>query len=238
MIKLRIVINCYLNATACLPDTIRLPRIRELQVRYLVPSGSSKGASMISKYREIFELAKPHLDIRSNEIHTKIAYSFAEQLLKTEAGNEDVVLPAILLHDVGWKCIPPEQHLLAFGPGENDMTINRIHEIEGARMAREILESLNYYPKLTDEIVEIILGHDSRLNPLSLNDAIVKDSDKLWRFSETALDLDPKRFRVDPLDHIKWLGNQIPLWFHTETAKTLAWKEHSNRLLSFGLKAK
>ncbi|MBI4964097.1 MAG: HD domain-containing protein [Desulfomonile tiedjei] len=186
-------------------------------------------------YLKIFDLAGPYLDTRDNDIHTRIAYSFAVRLLEAEGGDERVVLPAILLHDLGWKMVPEDLHLKAFGPGKNDLEINRIHEVEGAKKAREILESVNYDPELTEQIVTIISGHDSRKEALSLNDAIVKDSDRLWRFSEEALEVDPKRFRVDPAVHTEWLKHQIDHWFYTQTAKKLAREEQKLRAINFGL---
>lgn len=93
-----------------------------------------------------------------------------------------MVLPAVILHDVGWHSVPEHLHLKAFGPGPTDCEINRIHEAEGAKLARQVLEEVGYNPDLLEEIVEIVGGHDSRREALALNDAIVKDSDKLWRF--------------------------------------------------------
>ncbi len=175
-------------------------------------------------YPEIYKLARPYLQTRDNEMHTRIAYSFALRLLDAEGGDPEVVLPAVMLHDVGWKTIPEDLQVKAFGPGQKDMELNRRHEVEGARIARAILEQVGYDPKLTDEIVEIILGHDSRLQPLSLNDSIVKESDKLWRFSKEALEVDPKRFGISQDVHIVWLGLHIEKWFVTETGKRLAAK--------------
>lgn len=190
---------------------------------------------MEQDYPEIYRLARPYLQTRHNELHTRIAYSFALRLLDAEGGDPEVVLPAVMLHDVGWWTIPPELHVKAFGPGENDMELNRRHEVEGARIACEILNEVGYDPKRQEEIVSIILGHDSRKEPLSLNDAIVKDSDKLWRFSKEALAVDPKRFGIDQSVHTIWLGLQIAKWFLTETAKRLAMKEQRARALSFGV---
>ena len=185
-------------------------------------------------YLKIFNLAGPYLDTRDNDIHTRIAYSFALKLLEAEGGDERVVIPAVLLHDLGWKMVPEELQLKAFGPGKNDLEINRIHEVEGAKIARGILESVNYDPDLIEEIVTIISGHDSRREALSLNDAIVKDSDKLWRFSKEALELDPKRFGIEPAVHAEWLKHQINGWFFTETAKKLAREEQRLRAMSHG----
>jgi HD superfamily phosphodiesterase len=185
-------------------------------------------------YLRIFESALPFLDTRDNEKHTRVAYSFALKLLEAEGGKAEVVLPAILLHDLGWKSIPPDLHVKAFGPGRRDMDLNRIHEVEGAKIAGRILEEIDYPPELIDEIAEIILGHDSGLEALSLNDAVVKDADKLWRFSKEALEVDPKRFGIHPAVHAEWLKHQIDGWFLTETGKKLAREEHRMRALTYG----
>lgn len=190
---------------------------------------------MEERYPEICRLAKPYLQTRSNELHARVSYAFALKLLEKEGGDPEVVLPAVILHDVGWWTIPEDLHLQAFGPGEKDMTINRRHELEGARIAREILRQVGYDPMLAEEIAEIILGHDSRREPLSLNDAIVKDSDKLWRFSEQALELYPDQFSIDPGVHTIWLGKQIESWFITETGKKLAQEEYRLRAIAFGV---
>ncbi len=188
---------------------------------------------MDDRYRKIYELAKPFLDTRENETHIRVCYTFARRLLEAEGGDERVVLPAVILHDVGWKCVPEELQLKAFGPGKKDKDMNRIHEVEGAKIARRILEQVKYDPVLTDEIVEIIIGHDSRRDPLSHNDSIVKDSDKLWRFSEQALQIDPPRFGIDPKVHNAWLKEQIDRWFITRTAGIMARQEQKLRAESF-----
>ena len=56
-------------------------------------------------FKKILEHAIPFLSTRNNEIHTKAAMQFAFDILEKENGNEDVVIPAIILHDVGWSTI-------------------------------------------------------------------------------------------------------------------------------------
>jgi HD superfamily phosphodiesterase len=190
------------------------------------------GIDMYGIYEEIYNLARPYLATRDNDIHTKIAYQFAIKLLDAEGGDEFVILPAVILHDVGWKAVPEDLQPKAFGPGSYDLELNRIHEVEGAAIAGRILEEAQYDPDLANEIVEIILGHDSRKESLSLNDAIVKDADKLWRFSEEALRIDPRRFGITPEVHAEWLKDQIDKWFFTETAKRMARTEQNLRVNS------
>lgn len=145
-----------------------------------------------------------------------LAYEFARQLLAHyPEADEAVVLPAILLHDVGWSVIPDElqvQALVGSPRRDNRPDIARRHEIEGARIAAEILTSLDHEAAKIAEIQQIIDGHDTRPEALSLNDALVKDADKLWRFDpagapicahwngmETGLFLDFFEAKIEPM---------------------------------------
>ncbi|PIV20670.1 MAG: phosphohydrolase, partial [Deltaproteobacteria bacterium CG03_land_8_20_14_0_80_45_14] len=113
-------------------------------------------------YQKIFEKAKPFLHTRKNLIHTRIALRYALKLLKFEKGDEEVAIPAIILHDVGWNVIPEHLHLTAFGPNPSNPKLARVHELEGAKIAKGILEKLHYPPEKTDEISRIVQGHDTR----------------------------------------------------------------------------
>ena len=177
-----------------------------------------------AEYRHIFQLAKPYLNTRRNDIHTEIVYRFAARLLASEPGDASVALPAAICHDVGWSKVPEALQLKAFGP-TFDPALTRLHEIEGVKLAQEILLAVDYEPQKTAEILAIIEGHDTRLTALSPSDEIVKDADKLWRFDQVGLEIDIERFRVDRTAHINWLEQQIAPWFFTETGKKMAREE-------------
>lgn len=174
------------------------------------------------EYRLIYELARPYLNTRQNDIHVRISLFYAVKLLEKEPGDPGIVLPAVILHDLGWWKIPEEEQLMAFGPKAVKPEINRLHELEGARMAREILEKVNYDARKTEEIVAIVEGHDSRKTAISQNDMLVKDADKLFRFSRLGFEIDAARFKVDRSWYRQWLGRCIDRWFFTATAKVLA----------------
>jgi HD superfamily phosphodiesterase len=177
-------------------------------------------------YDRIEEQARPYLDTRQNGIHVSVCYAMARQLLSHYPdADPEVVLPAILLHDVGWKMVPEEKHLDAFGPRATDMETRRVHEIEGAAIARRILASLDYDGQKTEEILAIIEGHDSREEALSLNDALVKDADKLWRYTPVGLEVDHSRFGVDWHGYLIWLSQRIDTWFFTPAARDIAREE-------------
>jgi HD superfamily phosphodiesterase len=176
-------------------------------------------------HQEIFEKAKPFLRTRKNLIHTRIALRYALKLLKSEKGDEGVVIPAAILHDVGWKAIPEHLHLTAFGPNPSNPKLTKVHELEGAKIAKAILEKIHYPPKKLKEICQIIRGHDSRKRPLSWNDRIVKDSDKLWRYSRRGMAIDLGRFQIPRREYLVFLEAIIDHWLLTPTGKKIARKE-------------
>ena len=121
--------------------------------------------------------------------------------------------------------IPEELQSTAYGPVIKDPELNRKHEVEGVRLARGILQQVNYDPAKTNEILTIIDGHDSRPVALSVNDQIVKDSDKLWRVSEKGFDLFQRTFGIPPMEFAEWFGQQVDRWFFTDAAKVIARQE-------------
>ena len=174
-------------------------------------------------YDIIHEKAKPYLDTRQNEIHIDLSYAFACRLLSCYPdAEEEIVVPAILLHDVGWKAVPEEKLVNAFGPKAEDSESLRLHEVEGARIAGSILNSLNYDAEKTKEILSIIEGHDSRRESLSLNDALVKDADKLWRFTPTGVKIDHVRFGIERETYLDFLGTTIDTWLFTPEGRAMA----------------
>jgi HD superfamily phosphodiesterase len=179
-------------------------------------------------YKRIYQRAKPFLNTRANEPHVRVSYQYALKLLKSEGGDPGIVIPSILLHDIGWKMIPEEGHLKMFGPGL-DKKLQRIHERKGARMAAQILKEVGYPEKQARVIVSIIRSHDTPSRPPSLNGRIVKDSDRLWRFSRKGFTTDTTRFKVLPNEYLSYLETRIEELFFTKSAKRIAREEVQKR---------
>jgi HD superfamily phosphodiesterase len=180
-------------------------------------------------FKKIRQLSKPFLDTRHNDVHTAISTLLAFQLVEQEGGDETIVIPAIILHDTGWKRVPAELHLKAFGPKATEPKLNRLHEVEGVKIAREILQKLKYDALKTKKILKIIDGHDSRTKPVSLNDMIVKDADKLWRYSSSGFYIDIERFGESYEEGLERLRSNVSGWFFTVTAKQMAAEKLSRR---------
>ena len=126
--------------------------------------------------------ARPYLDVRNNDEHTIVAYGLARALLEQiPEADESVVLPAILLHDVGWKRIPEDLLLLAIGRYPSRKDLVRDHELHSVEIARTILQTHRPEGVDIDAVLAVIDGHDTTREARSINDAVMKDADKGWR---------------------------------------------------------
>lgn len=181
-------------------------------------------------YRAIYEAAKPYLQTRHNDVHTLVSYRFGLVLTKALNADADVVTPAILLHDVGWSAVPEEMHHKAYGPHMTDTTLRDVHEREGAVIAGEILKKLKYDPERRKKITLIVSRHDSGKTADSTEEAIVKDCDKLYRFTKISMEHDAEVFRLSKREYIERIGDRIDTWFLTKKGAQLARAEHAQRM--------
>ena len=91
----------------------------------------------------IWILAAPYLLVRDNDAHTLYAVGLARALLEAHPeADAAVVLPAIMLHDIGWSQVPPGEVLEAIAPGGGRPDLVLLHEKEGARPAAGILAAV------------------------------------------------------------------------------------------------
>jgi hypothetical protein len=181
-----------------------------------------------ARYGRIWELAEPYWQTRSNEIHVPGSYALARELVAAHPqADPDVVLPAILLHDVGYMVVPQEDLLKGLAGAVHgwEPDITRRHETQGAELAQEILTTVGWDPGRTERIRDIVDGHDTRAEALDLDDALVKDADKLWRYTESAVRICHEWMRLTTDAYMDWVESEIDAWLFTEAARGLARRE-------------
>jgi len=186
----------------------------------------------------IWDTALPYQDKRDDAGHAFITLEYAKQLVDLEGGNKDIILPAIILHDTGWSQLSREEWMVVFSPtatADDEMVVRLRHQEEGVKLARRILEEMDYPTAWTEEILEIISEHDTRKDFISNNEGLMRDADKLWRFSKTGFDADIERFKIDPQELHDRIIKQIPQegFFYSETARELALEELERRRREF-----
>ncbi|GGS19270.1 hypothetical protein GCM10010269_67870 [Streptomyces humidus] len=172
---------------------------------------------------DVWERALPHLDVRSNDVHSLYTFGLASALLDhVPEARPGVVLPAALLHDTGWKAVALDRILEAVAdPASNRETV-RTHEEEGARIAARILADLGYPPELTAEIAAIVDGHDTRDRSLGPDDAVVRDADKLWRLTPHGLRTIASWFGLDATQALRLASERVGGHLFTPAAHAMA----------------
>ena len=173
--------------------------------------------------RDVWALAAPYLRVRDNDAHTLYSYAIARALLDIVPGADpEVVLPAILLHDVGWSRVPADEVLEAIAPGAGRPDLVVLHEKAGAAIARDVLGVLGHHTGVVDAVVAIVDGHDTRREAISLDDAVVKDADKLWRLTPHGLDTVMEWFGLTRDEAHRLVASRVHLHLLTDEARTMA----------------
>jgi hypothetical protein len=148
---------------------------------------------------------------RGNDIHLPISLAYAERLCDAYPEADSLVVRvAILLHDVGWARVD-ESRIISdgFSGDWKKAQIRFEHEKHGCDIAREVLPPLGYSPEFVEAVCAIIDGHDTRHEPHSLEDALMRDADRLWRFTTAGIALASGWFGMDPATYTDRLYDQI-----------------------------
>lgn len=171
----------------------------------------------------IWEVAKKHLNVRNNDEHTLFSYLLAQKIAENYPESDvEIILSAILLHDTGWSKIPKDKLFNAFGPNNKYPELTRQHELESVAIARQALPELGFTNQQIEEITTLIDGHDTTKNARSLNDAIHKDADKLWRYTPHGNRIIGEWFEIEQAEVLEILENFVLPTFLTDFGRKQA----------------
>ena len=165
----------------------------------------------LSRYDAVWRAAERYMRARKNDVHIPLSFAWAQKLLaEYPEADRDVCSLAILLHDIGWYAIDMEDIIEKgfSGPNMLQSDVRYLHEAEGVRMATEVLEDTGWEAAVIAQVCEIIDGHDTRPDPRHLNDRIVRDADKLCRFSVTGVSVACDWFKTTPHGYADRLEKQ------------------------------
>jgi len=152
-----------------------------------------------------------------------ISYRIARGLLALhETAHAPTVCTAIIFHDVGWKKIPEDKLAASVGPNPKYPELQRVHELEGVAITRPLLQKLQIPDVDPDTVLAIIDGHDTRKHAISLEDALMKDADKLWRFTPHGIATISRWFEMTPRATVAMLEDFVLPSLLTEPGKIMA----------------
>lgn len=109
-------------------------------------------------------------------LHSKMVSRAMSELIKTEGGDPDVLIPASILHDIGWVNVPDEKRFPK--TEEEKKESERLHIEMAPDLIKQILSELDYSEELIERIIKIVISHKSK-NPENNEIACMVDADNL-----------------------------------------------------------
>lgn len=164
---------------------------------------------------------------RQNDIHLPISFAFAERLCDAyPEADALVVRVAVLLHDTGWARVDQDRIISEGFAGDwRRADVRYEHERHGCDIAREVLPGLGYDDAFVTRVTDIIDGHDTRQVSHSLEDSLMRDADRLWRFTATGIALASSWFGSTPAAYCARLRVEIVPELLTDAAVQMALAE-------------
>jgi len=165
--------------------------------------------------------------------HTLRVLEFGRYLLQHEPGDEEIVIPALYLHDIGWSRVDYNDFLQASPARKKESRSLALHMQQGAELAAGILKDLGYDRDTSGRIVAIIALHDEPEKVFAMGDlsaTLVVEADRLDRFGARSLKRYRTMFGPDYLQADAWQESRamhlegLETWFQTPTGKALARK--------------
>lgn len=154
-----------------------------------------------TRYDPVWRRAELYMRARKNDVHIPLSFAWAQRLLNEYPdADRDICSLAILLHDIGWYSIDMEDIIEKgfSGPNMLQSDVRYLHESEGVRLGTEVLQATGWDNTIIEQVCEIIDGHDTRPKPHHLNDRVVRDADKLWRFDVPGVSVACDWFKTTP----------------------------------------
>jgi len=181
---------------------------------------------MKEKYQKIWELAVPYLKLglmKDFVVHTEGVVKSMELLIEGEDGDPDILIPAAMLHDVGFSKVSKDLQT------NSDLSLKREaqrqHLIFAKDIIQEILEKVGYPQTDIDHVGSIVLAHKFQ-EPEEKEKRMLIDADNLSDVFEKQFYSDSRAYPTPP----KVLyGYRIANEYYFQTARDIADREMAAR---------
>ena len=183
-------------------------------------------------YLKIWDEARPLYNVgRAMDIpHIDWMMNASEKIASSNGLDETILLPLVILHDVGYSAVPQEN------PFQID--IRKLHMKEGARLAGEILLRIGYSEEKSKRIVYYVSIHDEWAignNLIYSKDRILgifNDLDFMWMATPIGFEAVQKIRQCSVTDMVAFLKTNEKLTnrpFCSPATANMFWKYISER---------
>lgn len=176
------------------------------------------------EFDALWQKVIPETRARGNDFHLPLSVAYAHRLCEAyPQADRRLVLIATLLHDTGWAHVDEDRIISEGFRGDwRQADIRYEHEVQGCLVARRVLPDLGYSDEFVERVCAIIDGHDTRQEAHSLEDALMRDADRSWRFDRVGIALASGWFGQTPDYYTDRLENEIIPELITEAAIAMA----------------
>ena len=182
---------------------------------------------MKSKYQNVWKLAVEYLGegvLRDYVVHTEGVVKAMELILKKETGDPDILIPAAILHDVGWAKVP--KHCQSLANKKKLLQATKLHIKYAPEIIRKILRSLYYENSRINEIIGIVTSHKF-CKPRKLSKKLLIDADQLSDAFKKQFDSDIQTYNITGEELYDFrMKNNV---FYTKTAENIFLKLMTER---------
>ncbi|MFH0978726.1 MAG: hypothetical protein V1837_05485 [Candidatus Woesearchaeota archaeon] len=179
-----------------------------------------------SIYDKLWRFAEPYyLKARPNDVdHIQWMLSEAKKMAKEESLDETILLPLVILHDVGYVGFGKEYPF--------DRDVRRLHMKRGKEIAIDILGKTGYPKRKSNAIVNLVGVHDNwafgdyRIYLKDKNLAAFNDLDFVWAATQKGFWLMKKYLKLSKTELIDYLKND------PKVKKNMMYTKYGERLFS------
>lgn len=175
-------------------------------------------------YKKILQQTTPYLKKAKKKdfvLHTKWVIKSMEMLLTKEKGKEDILIPAAILHDIGWSKVSLKLQKARKNPEAKKAL--ELHLKYAPPIVKKILNNLGYGKNKIEKVISVILAHKFQ-NPRDLNKRLLIDADTLSDIFKEPFYEDAKQYGI-----IQNYNFRKENKFYTKTAEIIFKKELSKR---------
>lgn len=174
------------------------------------------------KHLLIWDKVKPLLaKVKKKDyvLHVEMVTKAMSELIKKEGGDSAILIPAALLHDVGWSEVP--DHLQLATKKEDKVNAGKQHIEKAPAIIRRILSELGYDPQAINEVIRVVLAH-KYTQPDNKDEQLLIDADTLSDTYKKSFYSDINSYNTTPQDALKFRSQNT---FYTQTAKQIFKRE-------------
>jgi len=148
-------------------------------------------------YKKILEKALPYYEAgrQGDAEHVRWLVETVPKFVDESEVDFDILIPVVILHDVGYAKVPQ-------GSDPFNLDIRKLHSEEGAKIAEQILEEVDYPKDKIKEIKRLTLKHDNWAFGDSFEDEpvlrIFNNFDFTWMASKEGFDTVRKFMKQKP----------------------------------------